>query len=73
VPVHRVAGRGSRQLGEHSGADAAAGEHQRRAARGGLDIHQLGDQPRRDRLGQQPAIVMNKYLRWAHAVEPYPC
>ena len=35
-------------------------------ARRGLDVHQLGDQPGRDRLGQQARVVVNEYLRRAH-------
>jgi len=66
VPVDRVAGRGNRQLGEHGGADPAAGQHERRAARAGLDVHELGDQACRDRLGEQACIMMNDYFRRAH-------
>ena len=65
-PVHRVAGRGRRELGEHGGADPAAGEHQRGGAAGRGRVHQPGDQPRRDRLGQQRGVPVDDDLRSAH-------
>jgi hypothetical protein len=63
APVDRVPGGGCGEFGEHLRSDAAAGQHDRSQALRADRVDQPGNQPGRDRLGEQPAVVVDQDLR----------
>ncbi len=62
-PVDRVARRGGGDRGQQGVAVAAAGEHHRGGAAGGLGVHDPGDQPGCGRLGHQLLVPVDDQLR----------
>ncbi len=72
-PVHGVPCSGGGQLGQHSGAHPASGEHDRGRATGGLGVDQPGDQPGGHRLGEQALIPVDQHGGSAHEDFLRPC
>ena len=66
APVHGVPGRRGGKLGEHRGADATAGKHERRGAPRRHGINEPRHQPGGDSPGQQRRIPVDNDFRCAH-------
>ena len=65
-PVHRATRRGPGDRLQRRARDGAAGEHQRGHAAGGLDVHQPGDQARRDGGRELGRVTMDDHGRRSH-------